>query len=146
MAFLAAGACNVAEIELWQWRYTDDFGKRRVFPCRLSVEAAKHLRDAERIEGSLEIRTPLGSTSAFQSSPGTSTPAPTYEGAWQAFRFGHFKGLSDVEAWRSSALGQRRHGIEIKLEIRKVQARRHLHGAAPPGVDSALPTRPRRGV
>jgi hypothetical protein len=49
--------------ELWEWRYTDEFGKRRTFPCKLSEEAAKHYRDAERVEGSLEIRTPLGSTS-----------------------------------------------------------------------------------
>jgi hypothetical protein len=34
------------------------FGKRRIFPCRLSVEDAKRLRDAERVEGSLEIRKP----------------------------------------------------------------------------------------
>jgi hypothetical protein len=56
------------ESPLWQWRYTDDFGKRRVFPCRLSEEDAKHLKDAERIEGSLEIRRELGSTSDLQGS------------------------------------------------------------------------------
>ena len=53
------------EIQLWQWRYTDDFGKRRVFPCRLTDEDAKHLRDAERVEGSLEIRRPTSSTGDF---------------------------------------------------------------------------------
>jgi hypothetical protein len=53
------------ELRLWQWRYADEFGKRRVFPCRLTEEAAKRLRDAERVEGSLEIRKPLGSTSDF---------------------------------------------------------------------------------
>ncbi|HZO03165.1 MAG TPA: hypothetical protein VFB93_18365 [Burkholderiales bacterium] len=45
-----------AEIRLWQWRYTDEFGKRRIFPCRLSEENGKQLKDAERIEGSLEVR------------------------------------------------------------------------------------------
>jgi hypothetical protein len=24
------------EIHLWRWEYTDDFGKRRIFPCRLA--------------------------------------------------------------------------------------------------------------
>jgi hypothetical protein len=37
------------EIHLWQWRYTDQFGKRRIFPCRLSVEDAKRLHNAERV-------------------------------------------------------------------------------------------------
>jgi hypothetical protein len=50
------------EVHLWQWRYTDEFGKRRVFPCRLTEEGAKRLKDAERIEGTLEIRKPLDST------------------------------------------------------------------------------------
>jgi hypothetical protein len=49
-------------------RYTDEFGRRRVFPCRLT-EGAKHYKDAERIEGRLEIREPLRSTSDFQISP-----------------------------------------------------------------------------
>jgi hypothetical protein len=50
-------------VKLWQWLYVDQFGKRRIFPCRLTAEGAKHLRDVERVEGSLEIREPLGSTS-----------------------------------------------------------------------------------
>jgi hypothetical protein len=50
------------EVHIWLWRYTDDFGKRRVFPCRLTEEGAKRLKDAERIEGTLEIRKLLGST------------------------------------------------------------------------------------
>jgi hypothetical protein len=63
------------EIHLWQWRYTDHFGKRRIFPCRLSEEAAKRLRDAEKIQDTLEIRKPLGSTSDWQRSLNTSAPA-----------------------------------------------------------------------
>jgi hypothetical protein len=46
--------------------------QRRVFPCRLSEEAAKHYKDAERFEGTLEIRTPMGSTADFKRSPPTS--------------------------------------------------------------------------
>jgi hypothetical protein len=57
------------ELHFWQWRYTDEFAKRRIFPCRLSEQDAKRLKDAERVEGSLEIRKPLGSTSAWQTSP-----------------------------------------------------------------------------
>ena len=61
-----------ADLKLWQWRYTDQFGKRRVFPCRLTEQDALHLhklRDAERIEGTLEVRQPLGLTSDFQRAP-----------------------------------------------------------------------------
>lgn len=54
------------EIQLWQWRYTDDFGKRRLYPCRLSdTEALARLRDPEKVEGSLEWHRPLGHTSDF---------------------------------------------------------------------------------
>lgn len=71
-------ATDPGGLHLWQWRYTDDFGKRRIFPCRLTDEDAKRLRNAERVEGSLEIRTRLeGSTSDFQRSPRTSSPADT---------------------------------------------------------------------
>jgi hypothetical protein len=38
-------------------------GQRRIYPCRLSEEDTKHLQGAERVEGSLEVREPLGSTS-----------------------------------------------------------------------------------
>jgi hypothetical protein len=34
----------MGEIHLWQWRYTDDFGRRRIFPCKLTEEDAKHAR------------------------------------------------------------------------------------------------------
>jgi hypothetical protein len=51
--------------KLWSWRYTDDFGKRRIFPCRLSEEDAKRHKNAQHVEGYLEIRKPLGSTSDF---------------------------------------------------------------------------------
>jgi hypothetical protein len=58
-----------AEIRLWNWRYTDELARRRTFPCKLTAEAAKHYKDAERIEGTLEIRGHLGSTSAWQRFP-----------------------------------------------------------------------------
>ena len=45
-------------VYLWEWRYTDDFGKRRIFPCRLTEEDARRLRNPEKVEGSLEIRRP----------------------------------------------------------------------------------------
>lgn len=64
-------------VHLWQWLLTDDFGKRRVFRCRLTEEDAKHYKDAEKMEGSPEFRKPLGSTSAWQTSPRSSTPGST---------------------------------------------------------------------
>jgi hypothetical protein len=42
-------------------------GRRRV-PLQASEEDARHLKDAERIEGSLEIRRELGSTIDLQGS------------------------------------------------------------------------------
>jgi hypothetical protein len=53
----------MGEIHLWQWRYTDDFGKRRVRPSKLSFEDAKRWPDAERVDGSLDIRTRIRQTS-----------------------------------------------------------------------------------
>lgn len=58
------------EVHLYLWQYTDDFGKRRVTRYRLSeVDALARLRDPEKVEGSLEVRNPTGSTSAFLRSP-----------------------------------------------------------------------------
>jgi hypothetical protein len=57
------------EIKLWQWRYTDQFGKRRIFPCLLTAEQAEHYQDAERVAGSLEVRCRIGSTSDWLRSP-----------------------------------------------------------------------------
>lgn len=56
-------------IDLWQWLYTDDFGKQRIFPCGLSEETAKPLRSAERFESTLEIRKPTESTNDWLRSP-----------------------------------------------------------------------------
>jgi hypothetical protein len=61
------------ELQLWKWQYTDETGKRRVTTWRMTEDTVKQFaqvyRDAERIEGTLEIRETLGSTSAFQTSP-----------------------------------------------------------------------------
>jgi len=58
------------EIHLWQWQFTDENGKRRVTSWRMTEatvrEYAHVYRNAEKIENTLEIRKPLGSTSDFQ--------------------------------------------------------------------------------
>jgi len=60
------------ELHLWQWIHTDDFGRRRRFPCRLTeADALAGLRDPVKVEGSLEVRRPLGHISAFMASEGT---------------------------------------------------------------------------
>lgn len=56
--------------EVWSWLYTDQFGTRRIYPSKLSVEDAKRLRDATPIEGTLEVSHELGSTSDAQASNG----------------------------------------------------------------------------
>jgi hypothetical protein len=56
----------------------DEFGKRRVSSWRMTEatvrEYAHVYGNAEKIEETLEIRKPLGSTSGFRRSPNTSTP------------------------------------------------------------------------
>jgi hypothetical protein len=54
------------EIPLWLGQYTDDFGKRRVTRYRLTEEEARaRLVDPVKVEASLEIRKPSGSTGDF---------------------------------------------------------------------------------
>ena len=44
-------------LELWQWRYIDEFGKQRVTRYLLTENDARaRLKDPQRIEGSLEVR------------------------------------------------------------------------------------------
>jgi hypothetical protein len=51
------------KIRFWQWRYTEDFGTRRVTRYRLSEASARATsRDAVKIAHPLEVRTPLEST------------------------------------------------------------------------------------
>jgi len=56
-------------IELWLWEYTDEFGKRRRSTWRMTEAEATHYKDAIKVEGSLEIRTSIESTSDFLRSP-----------------------------------------------------------------------------
>lgn len=51
------------EIELWFWMFTDDHGRRRRTVCRLTEEAARSYRDAAKIEGTREVRRPVGAWS-----------------------------------------------------------------------------------
>jgi hypothetical protein len=50
-------------VELWSWLYTDELGKRRIHPSKLSLDDAKRLRDATPIQGTLEVSDERGSTS-----------------------------------------------------------------------------------
>ena len=62
----------MSEIHLWQWRFTDEFGKRRVTSWRMTEatirEFAHVYRDAVKVEGSLEIRKLIGRTRYWQRS------------------------------------------------------------------------------
>ena len=58
----------------WRWRYTNEFGKRVESRWHMSEETAKAYKDAEKIEGTEEIRTPLGSTGDFMKSQPKSEP------------------------------------------------------------------------
>ena len=64
------------ELQLWKWRFTDEFGKRRVTSWRMTEDTVKEYahvyKDAVKVEGSLEIRKIQGSTSAWQRLPPTS--------------------------------------------------------------------------
>ena len=63
-------------IDLWKWQYTDEFGNRRVTSWRMTEDTVRQFahvyKDAQKVEGSLEIRKIQGSTSAWQHSPPTS--------------------------------------------------------------------------
>jgi hypothetical protein len=69
------------EIHLWQWRFTDEFGKRRVTSWRMTENTVREFahvyKDAEKVEGSLEIRKLIGRTSDWLHSlpPSESTAA-----------------------------------------------------------------------
>jgi hypothetical protein len=62
--------------ELWTWLYTDELGKRRIYPGRLSEDEAKRLKDATRLEGSLQVGSPPGSASDLQASKGAAAESP----------------------------------------------------------------------
>ena len=54
------------KIHRWKWRYTNEFEERVESRWLMSEADAAHYKDAEKIEGTLEIRTPIGSTSDWQ--------------------------------------------------------------------------------
>jgi hypothetical protein len=56
------------ESEFWLWRYTDESGKRIATRYRMTEKTARERfgPDVERVEGSLELRQPLGHTSDWQ--------------------------------------------------------------------------------
>ena len=54
------------ELEFWIWEYTDEFGKRGRSTWRMTEAQAAHYKDATKVEGSLERRTPLGRTSDWE--------------------------------------------------------------------------------
>ena len=60
-------------IRLWQWEYTDELGKRRVTRWRMSENTVKQFahayKNAVKVEGTLEVRRVMGSTSDWQRSP-----------------------------------------------------------------------------
>jgi hypothetical protein len=60
------------ELQLWKWRFTDENGKRRVSSWHMTEatirEYAHVYKDAAKVEGSLEVRKLMGSTSAWQQS------------------------------------------------------------------------------
>ncbi|HSA68379.1 MAG TPA: hypothetical protein VLF65_02130 [Burkholderiales bacterium] len=61
------------ELHLWRWRFTDEFGKRRVTSWLMTEatvrEYAHVYKDAKKLEGSLEVRKKVGSTSDSQQLP-----------------------------------------------------------------------------
>lgn len=63
-------------VELWSWLYTDETGTRRIYPTKLSAEAAKQLKDATRVEGTLEMKDPLSSTIGIRASKESTVENP----------------------------------------------------------------------
>ena len=60
------------KLHLWLWEYTDEIGKRRRSTWRMTEAEAAHYKDAVKVEGSLELRTPLGNTGDWQKRDGRS--------------------------------------------------------------------------
>ncbi len=52
-------------LQLWLWDYTDEFGARRRSTWRMTEDDARAYRDAVKVDASLEVRRPLGSTSDY---------------------------------------------------------------------------------
>jgi len=56
----------MSELRLWRWRCTNEFGKSVESSRHMTEESAASYKNAEKIEGSPEVRKALGSTSASQ--------------------------------------------------------------------------------
>jgi hypothetical protein len=58
------------EIHLWRWRFTNEFGKRVESSWHMTEATVREFAhvygNAEKIQDSLEIRKPMGSTSDWQ--------------------------------------------------------------------------------
>jgi hypothetical protein len=61
--------------ELWTWLYTDELGKRRIYPGKLSEEEAKRLKDATRLEATPEVGQPPGAASEAGKKAAVESPA-----------------------------------------------------------------------
>jgi hypothetical protein len=87
------------------WQYTDDFGKRRIYPCRERWRS-----------GSRWARRAISATHRVHHLAGN-----LYECPWKAFRLGHFKGMDDEGAALALAAWARRDQIHIMFEVRRVR-------------------------
>jgi hypothetical protein len=106
--------------QVWRWRFTDEFGRRVAKSWHMSEEQAARYKDAQKIEGTLEIRKPSPSTSDFMRSPPRSTPGntPNPPGGSSATQL---KGLSDEAAVKALAAWCKRQRLEMSFETRRVR-------------------------
>jgi hypothetical protein len=116
------------EIHLWQWRYTDEHGKRRVMSWRMTEatvrEFAHVYRDAVKVEGSLEIRN-TGVDHRLAALAAEIVAGRRVECAWAAFRIVHFPG--DLEAAGELGAWARRSGVGVDFDERKIRIGGILH-------------------
>jgi hypothetical protein len=75
------------------------------------------LQGAERVEGSLEIRKPLGLDQRLADLAKFVHSGQHYECAWDLFRYGQFKGLSDEEAGAQLGAWARRRRIDVTFGV-----------------------------
>jgi hypothetical protein len=113
------------EIHLWRWRFTDENGKRRESSWRMTEATVRHFPhvygNAEKIQDTLEVRKPLGSTADWQRSPHAVRVGRCFESSWQLLKHRVFKGLTDEAAWASLDAWCRRQRFEAEFQLRKVR-------------------------
>ena len=63
------------EIRVWKWQYTDERGERRTSRWLMTEREAMRLRDAVRLQHTLQVRYDEGSSSS-PSSRSPSSPPP----------------------------------------------------------------------